>query len=87
MSFGTLSVPFELLLRAFRCIITGNKTWIHQSEPKSRYQSLEWKHDASLVKEKFRMQPTAGRVMLTVFLDLHGLMLEHGVERGRGIQQ
>jgi hypothetical protein len=36
----------------------------------------------SPVKRKFESQPIVGKVMLTVFLDLQGSVLEHYQERG-----
>jgi hypothetical protein len=33
-------------------------------------------------KKKFRTQPLAGKVMLTLFLDAQGLILEHYQESG-----
>jgi hypothetical protein len=41
-------------------IITGNKTWIHQ-------HSMKWKHPHLLSRNKFKSQPSAGKLTLTVF--------------------
>jgi hypothetical protein len=43
---------------------------------------MEWKHPHLLSKQKFRMHPTAGKLMLTVFRDSQGLLLELCTERG-----
>ena len=43
--------------------------WIHHYEPESKRQSVQWKHPSSAVAKKFKMQPSAGKVMLTVFWD------------------
>jgi len=43
---------------------------------------MEWKHPGSPVKKKFKSQPSARKVMLTVFLDSQGVLLEHDLERG-----
>ena len=50
-------------------IITGDETWIHHYEPESKQQSVEWKHPQSPCKRKFKTQPSAGNLMLTVFWD------------------
>jgi hypothetical protein len=41
-------------------IITGDKTWIHNSEPDSKQQSREWKHPQSPSKKELKGQPSAG---------------------------
>jgi len=56
-------------------IIMQDETWIHHYEP-------DCKHPHSPTKKKFKMHPTAGRLMLTVFWDLQWLLLEHYQERG-----
>ena len=48
-------------------IVTGDETWAHHYEPESKTQSMEWKHPGSPAKKEFKTQPTAGKVMLTVF--------------------
>lgn len=66
-------------------IITGDETWIHHYEPESKRQSMEWKHPQSPTKKKFKSQPSAGKLMLTVFWDSQGPVLEHYQERGSTI--
>ena len=51
-------------------IVTGDETWVHHYEPESKTQSMEWKHTGSPMKKKFKAQPSARNVMLTVFLGL-----------------
>jgi hypothetical protein len=65
-----------------RRIITGDETWIHNYAPESKHQSLEWKHPTSPAKKKFKTQRSAGKVMLTVFWNSQGPILEHYQERG-----
>ena len=48
-------------------IITGDKTWVHQYEPECKQQSMEWKHPQLPIRKKVKSQPTAGKLMLTVF--------------------
>ena len=66
-------------------IITGDETWAYQYEPESNLQSMEWKHPQSPSKRKFKTQPSAGKLMLTVFWDSQGPVLEHYQERGTTI--
>jgi histone-lysine N-methyltransferase SETMAR len=65
-----------------RRIITGDETWIHRYAPESKRHSLEWKHPTSPAKKKFKIQSSAGKMMLTVFWDLQGPILKHHQERG-----
>ena len=53
-------------------ILTCDETWVRHFEPESKRQSMEWKHISSPVKNKFRIQTSAGKVMLTVFWDSEG---------------
>lgn len=53
-------------------IMTSDETWIHHYEPESKKQSMEWRHASSPVKKKFRTQPSAGKVMMTIFWDSMG---------------
>ena len=54
-------------------------------EPESKMQSMEWKHPGSPAKKKFKTQPSAGKVMLTLFWDSKGPVLEDNLEKGRTI--
>jgi len=62
--------------------VTGDETWIHHYEPQSKRQSLQWKHPSSPVAKEFKMQPSAGKLMVTVFWDSQGPILETYQERG-----
>jgi len=46
---------------------------------------MQWKHPLSLVAKKFKMQPLAGKLMLTVFWDSQGPILETYQERGTAV--
>jgi histone-lysine N-methyltransferase SETMAR len=63
-------------------IITGDETWIHHYEPQSKGQSMQRKHPSSPAAKKFKTQPSAGKLMLTVFWDSQGPILEHYQECG-----
>ena len=66
-------------------IVTEDETWFYHYEPESKRESMEWKHPGSPAKKKFKTQPSAGKVMLTVFLDSKGPILEDYLEKGRTI--
>ena len=54
------------------CIVTGDETWIHHLDPDT---NMQWKPPGSPHPKKFRTQPSAGKVMGTVFWDAKGVIL------------
>jgi hypothetical protein len=34
-------------------IVTGDKSWVHHYQPKTKHASMQWKHPASPAKKKF----------------------------------
>jgi len=58
-------------------IITGDETRVHHYEPECKRQSTEWKHPQSPIRKEFKSQPSAGKLMLTVFWAAQGPVLEH----------
>lgn len=50
-------------------IRTCDETWIHHFEPELKRQSMEWKHTHSPIREKFKTQSSARKIMSTVFWD------------------
>ena len=66
-------------------IITGDETWVHHYESGYRRQIMEWKHPQSPIRKKFKGQPSAGKLMRTVFWDSQGPVLEHYQDKGTTI--
>jgi histone-lysine N-methyltransferase SETMAR len=62
-------------------IITGDEIWVHHYEPETKRRSIQWKHTAAPTSKKFKSQPAAGKLMLTVFWDSQGPIIEHYLER------
>ena len=54
------------------CLVTGDETWIHHLDPDT---NMQWKSPGSSPPKKFRTQPSAGKVMGTVFWDSKGVIL------------
>jgi hypothetical protein len=48
-------------------IVTADEIWVHHYEPDSKAQSMAWKRPTSPVAKKFKSQPSAGKIMLTLF--------------------
>ena len=66
-------------------IVTEDESWVRHYSPETKRQSLEWKHPSSPVKKKFKSQLSAGKVMLTIFWDSKGPILEDFLEKGSTI--
>jgi hypothetical protein len=66
-------------------IITGDETWVHHYELECKWHSIEWKHPQLPITKKVKSQPTARKLMLTVFWDSQGPILEHYQEKGSTI--
>jgi histone-lysine N-methyltransferase SETMAR len=56
-------------------IITGDEMWVHYSEPETKAQSKQWKRTGSPSPTKFKLSPSAGKVMLVAFWDSRGMIL------------
>src|SRR6476661_1541816 len=48
-------------------IVTGDESWAHHYEPETKRQSMQWHHLGSPSPKKFKLSPSAGKVMITVF--------------------
>ena len=66
----------------FQRLVTGDETWVHHYEPESKRQSMEWRHPASPKTKKFKTEKSAGKIMATVFWDVHGPLLDDFLPRG-----
>ena len=56
-------------------IVTCDESWIHHYDPLSEQQSSVWKHSNSPPPKKFRSSLSAGKVMLLLFFEAHGMIL------------
>ena len=70
------------LLKCFRSkhdfllrLVTVDETWIHYYEPENKAQSHQWVGAGSPRPKKFKTQPSAGKVMATVFWDAKGVIM------------
>jgi len=65
--------------------VTGDETWVHYHQPETKKASKEWRHNSSPELKKLHTQPSAGKVMLTLFWDEQGVILEHYMPRGNTV--
>jgi hypothetical protein len=56
-------------------IVTGDEIRCHYFDPAMKRMSQEWRHPGLPRPKKARSSATAGKVMLTVFVDIHGPLL------------
>jgi hypothetical protein len=54
-------------------------------QPESKAQSMAWKHPTSPVDKKFKSQPSAGKIMLTLFWDMESAILVHFTPKGGAV--
>jgi hypothetical protein len=66
-------------------IVTGDESWVHYHQSETKKASTEWRHTSSPKLKIFRSQPSAGKVMLTLFWDERGVILEHYMPRGNTV--
>jgi histone-lysine N-methyltransferase SETMAR len=66
-------------------IVTGDETWVHHYQPESKQASMQWKHKDSPTPTKFKVAPSAGKLMATVFWDMNGVLLVEFQEPGRTV--
>ena len=58
-------------------IVTGDETWVHQHCPETKAQSVAWKHPGSPTIKTFKTSTSSGKLMATVFWDMHFVLLLH----------
>jgi hypothetical protein len=47
--------------------VTGDETWVPYHHLETKKASNEWRHTSSPKPKKFLIQPSVGKVMLTLF--------------------
>lgn len=62
-------------------IVTQDESWFHFHEPESKRSSMQWKHPDSPRPRKFRMKPSANKVLYSFFWDSKGVILQWPVEQ------
>ena len=56
-------------------LVTVDETWVHYYEPENEVQSHQSVGPESPRPKKFKTQPSAGKVMATVFWDTQGVIM------------
>ncbi len=63
-------------------IVTGDEAWVHHFRPESKEQSMSWIEKGGKAPKKFKQVDSAGKVMLTLFWDSKGVLLEEYLPPG-----
>ena len=56
-------------------LVTRDETWLHHWDPDTKKEFMQWKRPGSPPPKKFRTQPSASKVMATVFWDSKEIIL------------
>jgi hypothetical protein len=64
---------------------TGDESWLHHYQSESKRASVQWKHPSSPSTKKFKVTPSAGKVMLTVFWDFQGVRIANFQKLGENV--
>ena len=79
---ATRTLVCSTLLKRFRSkdgfflhLVTEDETWVHYYEPENKAQSCQWVGPGFPRPKKFKTQPSAGKVMATVFWDAKGVIM------------
>ena len=80
---ATRASVYSALLKRFRSkeddflsrLVTVNETWVHYYEPENKAQSSSKNVGPGSPRPKFKTQPSAGKVMETVFWDAQGVIM------------
>jgi hypothetical protein len=65
-----------------RRIVTGDETWVHQYEPESKQESMQWHAKGTPPPRKLKVSPSARMSMATVFWDTEGILLIDYMDKG-----
>lgn len=63
-------------------LITVDETWLPFYNPKTKAQSMEWRRRGEPPPIKAKIVPGAGKVMITVFWDIEGIILVDYLPKG-----
>ncbi|KAF7253399.1 Methyltransferase-like protein 24 [Varanus komodoensis] len=77
-----LELSGEDPLSIFDRIVTGDETWVHQYDPESKQESMQWHKKGADPLKKFKVTPSAGKIMATVFWDSKGILLIEYMKKG-----
>jgi histone-lysine N-methyltransferase SETMAR len=63
-------------------LLTRDETWLDHWDPESKQEAMQWVYRGSPPPNKFRPQPSAGKIMASIFWDAGGVLLVECLPRG-----
>ena len=63
-------------------LLTMDETWLYHYDPKTKQQSLEWRHSGSPHPKKFRMQKSVRKDLASIFWDQDSILLIDYLPKG-----
>ena len=66
-------------------VVTGDESWVHQFDPESKVQSMEYRHKTSPSPRKFKVIASARKVILTIFWDMKGVVHTEFLKEGHTV--
>ena len=72
-------------VRFLERFLTQDECWIHQIEPETKRQSMQWKHPSSPPPKKAKVVSSAGKMMASLFWDAKGIVFIAYLQKGQTI--
>ena len=66
-------------------VVTGDESWVHHFDPKSKVQSMEYRHKTSPSPRKFKVIASARKVLLTILWDMKGVVHMEFLKQGHTV--
>ena len=67
----------------FLLLVTVDETWVRYYQPENKAQSRQWVGPGSPRPKKLKIQPSAGKVIATVFWDAKGVIMLDSLPKRR----
>ena len=65
--------------------VTMYETWLYNSNPETKQQLMEWRHSDLPRPKIFRVQKSAGKVLVSMLWDQDGILLIDYLPKGQNI--
>ena len=62
-----------------------DETWLYHYDPEREQQSMEWRHSGSPRSQKYRVQKSTGKILVSIFWDPDGILLIDYLPKGQTI--
>ncbi|GFN96116.1 histone-lysine N-methyltransferase SETMAR [Plakobranchus ocellatus] len=66
-------------------ILTGDESWVLYYDSECKAQSMEYRHKTSPSPRKFKVVASARKVLITIFLDMEGVVHMEFLEKGQTV--